>query len=443
MTAKQDFFHIRVEAGPDKDRRFAIPHAGARVGRSSGNDIVLADPSLSRFHSRMFFKPDGSLWINDLGSTNATLVNGQPVPDRPLHTGDILEFGETRIVILNDRPTPADTDSPAPPPPRIDLGLKTHDESPPRDEPGRAESKPSLVLVVGALAVIAVGAVFWMAPRHNATKSAPSQGSATPGAVAPQPDAFDLVYEKEEGSASNVFRYVLTLHDNLLAIQIDDAGSRRHVVREKKLAPEVVRGLVVDLTKFTFFDLRNDYTGVPQEGEWGLRDLTLTLGRRTHRVRVANRLDPEEFKPVRDTLETFAQNELGLAALSLPPERLSELARDAYQLAHKYMDERDVRPDNLFNSIRMFESCQWYLETVEPKPDFFAEAVQSAEQARKDLEKEYTARIFEAEKAWNLSDWAKAAEQYRQILALIPDRSDDRHQNALKKQLDVERRLRR
>jgi hypothetical protein len=443
VTAKQDCFHLCVEAGPDKDRRFTIPPAGARVGRSSGNDIVLTDPSLSRFHCRFFFKPDGSLWINDLGSTNATLVNGKPVPDRPLHSGDILEFGETRIVIAHDHPEPAAGEARASAPPRIDLGLGHNAEAPPRDEPGRADSKPSLVLVVVALAVIAVGAVFWMAPRRPSPKPASGHATAALGSVIPLPDAFDLLYEKEEGSSSNVFRYVLSIHDNTLAVQIDDAESRRHVIREKKLAPEVVQGLVAALAKSTFFDLRNEYAGVPQEGEWALRDLTLTLGRRTHRVRVANRLDPDEFMPVRESIETFAQNELGLAALSLPPERLAELARDAYQLAHKYMDEREVRPDNLFNAIRMFESCQWYLETVEPKPAYLPEAVQSAELARKDLEKEYTARLFEAEKAWNLSDWAKAAEQYRQILALIPDRSDERHQNALKKQLDVESRLRR
>ena len=445
MSSKQDFFHLRVEEGPDKGRRFTIPPAGARVGRSTGNDIVLMDPSLSRFHCRLFFKPDGSLWINDLGSTNASLVNGKPVPNVPLRAGDTLEFGDTRLIVLNDRPEPpAAEKAPSAAPPRIDLGLKREPEAPARDEPATpSESKPSLVLVVVALAIVAVGAVYWLRPNHPARKPAgPGAAVATPSA-APQSNAFDLLYEKEEGSSSNVFRYVLSLHDNALAIQIDDAGSRRHVVREKKLAPEVIQNLIADLAKQPFFELRPDYSGVPQEGEWALRDLTLTLGSRAHRVRVVNQLDPEDFKAIRDTIENFAQNEMGLASLSLPPERLTELAQDACQLGHKYMDERDVRPDNLYNAIHTFEACQWYLETVEPKPAFLADAIASADQARKDLDREYNTRLFEAEKAWSLSDWAKAAEQYRQILALIPDRSDDRHQNALKKQLDVERRLRR
>jgi hypothetical protein len=433
-----------VEAGPDQGRRFTIPPAGARVGRSSGNDIVLTDPALSRFHCRLFFK-DGALWINDLGSTNASLVNGSPVADRPLHTGDVVEFGETKMLILHDQPEAAPASAPPPAstpaaPAKLDLGLGRDSEAPPRDEP--RSSKPSLVLVVVALAVVVVAAVYWLKPRP--ARPGPSgQPAGQPLAGAVQQALFEFSYEKEIGTTNNLFRYVLTLRDNTLAAQIDDAVSRRHVLREKKLAPEVLKNLRVDLDKLGFFDLRSDYAGVPRDGEWETRELAMTLGIRSHRVRVINRLDPDEFKPLRETLETFAQNELSLASLTLPPERLTELARESFQLGHKYLDEREVRADNLYNAIRTFEACQWYLETVEPKPAFFSEANDAAEAARKDLDKEYNVRLFEAEKAWSLSDWPKAAEQYRQILELIPDRSDDRHQNALKKQLDVERRFRR
>ncbi len=439
MSGKQDFYHLRVEAGPDQGRRFTIPPGGARVGRSSGNDIVLTDPALSRFHCRLFFK-DGALWINDLGSTNASLVNGKPGADRPLRIGDNLEFGESRLLILHDQPEPPPAAG-EPPAPRLDLGLG-RDEAPPRDEPG-PRSKPSLVLVVTAVAIIAVGAVYISMKSGKAARPANRPASTLPGAAAAQQSAFEFSYEKEDGSTNNLFRYVLALHDTTLSAQIDDAASRRHVLREKKIDPDVLRNLREDLSKLAFFDLRPEYVGIPREGEWGARDLTLTLGARTQRVRVVNRLDPEEFKPIRDLLETFAQNELSLASLTLPPERLTELAQQSSQLGHKYMDERDVRPDNLYNAIRTFEACQWYLETVEPKPDFYLDAIATAEQARKDLDKEYNIRLFEAEKAWSLSDWPRAAEQYRQILALIPDRSDERHQNALKKQLDVERRFRR
>jgi pSer/pThr/pTyr-binding forkhead associated (FHA) protein len=68
-----------VEAGPDTGRRITVPPAGGRIGRSSQNDIELTDPSVSRFQCRVFFKPDGLLWVADLGSTNETLLNGAGV----------------------------------------------------------------------------------------------------------------------------------------------------------------------------------------------------------------------------------------------------------------------------------------------------------------------------------------------------------------------------
>ncbi len=442
MSGKSDFFHLRVEAGPDAGRRFTIPAAGARLGRSSGNDIVLADPSLSRFHCRLFFKPDGTLWINDLGSTNASLVNGKPAQDKPLLAGDLLEMGETKILIQHDHPessAPALVPAPSVPGTRIDLGLNRNEPEAPQGQKPAANSKPSVVLAVLGLAIVAVAAVYWLKPHAPSRRSASARPSAIPAPH--QPDTFDLFYEKEDGSSSNVFRYVLSLRDNTLTAQIDDVGSGRHVPREKKLAPEVVESLAADLERLAFFDLNAEYLGVPPDGIWSLRDLTLTLGRRTHRVRVLNRLEPESFKPVREAIETFAQNELGLASLALPPERLIALAQDALQLGHKCLDERDVRPDNLFNAIRAFDSCRWYLETVDPKPPFFPDAVAGAEEARQELDKEYKAFLFESEKAWSLNDWPRAADQFRQIVALIPDRSDDRHQNARKKLLEVERRL--
>lgn len=440
MSANPEISHLVVEAGPDQGRRFTIPAAGARLGRSSGNDIVLLDPALSRFHCRLFFKPDGTLWLNDLGSTNATLVNGQAAADNALQTGDLLEMGETRIRILHNRldSAPAGADAP---PARIDLGLARGadpESAPATPRPaGGASSKPPLLLAMAAIVVVAAAALFLLSPW----KTSRGNSVSAPAPQPPQPAAFDLLYEKEEGSSSNLFRYVLALREQRLSVRIDDAGSGRHVTRDKRLAPEVIQGLAAELERLSVFDLNADYLGVAPESAWSLRDLTLTLGSRTHRIRVLNRLEPEAFEPVREAIETFAQNELGLIALSLPPERLLELARDALQLGHKALDERDVRPDNLFQAVRAFDSCRWYLETVEPKPPFYEEAAAGAERARRELERDYQALLFESEKAWNLSDWPRAAEQFRQILALIPDRSDDRHLNARKKLLDVERRL--
>lgn len=68
------------------------------VGRGGGCGIVLADDSfVSTVHARVF-RRDGEVWVEDLGSRNGTLLNGQAlVHPSPLRRGDQLQFGRTVV----------------------------------------------------------------------------------------------------------------------------------------------------------------------------------------------------------------------------------------------------------------------------------------------------------------------------------------------------------
>lgn len=67
------------------------------IGRLSTNDVVLADPNVSRRHAEL--RKDGERWmLVDLGSTNGTLVNGKPAREQHLGSGDRLTFGKTELV---------------------------------------------------------------------------------------------------------------------------------------------------------------------------------------------------------------------------------------------------------------------------------------------------------------------------------------------------------
>jgi pSer/pThr/pTyr-binding forkhead associated (FHA) protein len=65
------------------------------VGRGGGCGIVLDDTFVSQVHARVF-RRDGEVWVEDLGSRNGTLVNGQPLDGaQRLRRGDTVQFGKT------------------------------------------------------------------------------------------------------------------------------------------------------------------------------------------------------------------------------------------------------------------------------------------------------------------------------------------------------------
>jgi hypothetical protein len=79
-------------------RRLLVPPAGGTIGRSRDCEIVLEDTGISRRHADI--RPSGEGWtLEDLGSTNGVLVNGQRVTGaRQLSAGDRVELGSTEIV---------------------------------------------------------------------------------------------------------------------------------------------------------------------------------------------------------------------------------------------------------------------------------------------------------------------------------------------------------
>jgi hypothetical protein len=77
---------------------FELDSAQLTIGRGRQNDIAIAaDEYASARHARFEPRQDG-VWVQDLGSTNGTYLNGARL-DRPrrLTQGDIVRVGETDL----------------------------------------------------------------------------------------------------------------------------------------------------------------------------------------------------------------------------------------------------------------------------------------------------------------------------------------------------------
>jgi len=74
-------------------RRYEFRGRDLLIGRDPDTDICIDLTTLSRRHARLYEKDRGA-WVEDLGSTNGTLVNDAPIDGpRQLGNGDLLRFG--------------------------------------------------------------------------------------------------------------------------------------------------------------------------------------------------------------------------------------------------------------------------------------------------------------------------------------------------------------
>lgn len=68
------------------------------MGRSNSCDIVLDDINASRNHAELVHEDNDDWVINDLGSTNGTLVNGRRITSRTLYEGDRIRIGTNDFI---------------------------------------------------------------------------------------------------------------------------------------------------------------------------------------------------------------------------------------------------------------------------------------------------------------------------------------------------------
>lgn len=82
-------------SGREQGRTLALSSEQV-IGRATSSSIVLADPRVTRHHTKIIAQR-GTFFAIDLGSANGTWVNGFRVESHPLRPGDILDIGGVRF----------------------------------------------------------------------------------------------------------------------------------------------------------------------------------------------------------------------------------------------------------------------------------------------------------------------------------------------------------
>jgi S1-C subfamily serine protease len=90
---------LAVRTGPNAGTAIDVTGT-AVVGRGYDCDLTLADDKASRHHARLTETAEGTVTIEDLGSTNGTFVDGTRIAEpTPLRAGQEIVIGDTRLAL--------------------------------------------------------------------------------------------------------------------------------------------------------------------------------------------------------------------------------------------------------------------------------------------------------------------------------------------------------
>ena len=287
---------LLVTEGPLQGRRFSVPAAGLRLGRSSSCEISIPDPVLSRNHC-LFETRDGGLWVTDLQSANGTVLNGAPLgsESRPLKSGDKVFVGDS---VLQAVAAGADAPAGGSPAPKIDLGLgggaSAGDASPAEDAP--KQSWQRYVLWGVALASVVAAALLIALPVTPEEEP-----------VVEEPQAVDMgalasfTYESVKATPKSIYRYALAYDGKSLHVEVHDVPeASRHVKESAELSADARARLSDILSSPEIFQLAPEYVGNPSD-PGTLKSFSLHVIRATRvlDVSIENASEPEAFLDVR------------------------------------------------------------------------------------------------------------------------------------------------
>jgi len=90
--------HIRVLRGFYEGLEMPVDRDWVVIGRGRAADVVIAEPTMSRAHAAIGY--DGvDFFVQDLGSTNGTRVNGSSERKVPLKHGDEVQLGKLALTV--------------------------------------------------------------------------------------------------------------------------------------------------------------------------------------------------------------------------------------------------------------------------------------------------------------------------------------------------------
>ena len=284
----------------------------------------------------------------------------------------------------------------------------------------RAVSNLTFYTILGCLAAVGIVASLRGVPW---SRSAPPPGAT--GAAVRRP-GMTLEYSKKILTADNIFRFALELEipeeedrNGSAVFCIDDIRSQRCFRKECEVHRETLELLRSKIDASGIWAMKppeavHDAGGIT-------RRLQLAEAPNVILFEVGGQYLPPELEKMEAVITDFAES-YGLQTISLTPDELLSLAREAFLKAEDLYENREARLSNLRDAILRYQLVVNYLEQFSPKPPMWDRARKRLAEAEKLRRSKLNALELERVRLGNIRDLQQMRQVFLQVMELTaPD----------------------
>ncbi len=105
-TPKRKYALVRISVPGQAVRTVVFDTQDLSIGRSPENDVAIEHPEISRRHV-VLTRCDGGCAVQDMGTSNGTTVNGEPVQRARIQAGDRVAVADVEMLYLEETRSPA------------------------------------------------------------------------------------------------------------------------------------------------------------------------------------------------------------------------------------------------------------------------------------------------------------------------------------------------
>ncbi len=172
------------------------------IGRKPQNDIQIENLAVSSEHACIVTILNDS-FLEDLGSTNGTLVNGNPIKKHILQNNDVIEVGKYKLKYIADVPAAGQTSA--------DEFEKTMVLRSPMAKPAGPKSAGDTQAFAASAAATAAAAEAAKPAATTTTTTATTAAAAPPAAAAPMLAAVQILNGPSAGKELELTKNLTTL----------------------------------------------------------------------------------------------------------------------------------------------------------------------------------------------------------------------------------------